>query len=98
MKIYIFGIAVHELLSCSDSSILVPNPTVCCWLGAIYAAFEHSIYLLHVIFFNLQGINLDKSRKLLSSYFVHALSSNYSETGTRMKYCVTLFFPNITLS
>ena len=70
----------------------------CCWLGAIYAAFEHSIYLMHVIFFNLQGINLDKSRKLLSSYFVHALSSNYSETGTRMKYCVTLFFPNITLS
>ena len=66
---------------------LFPSPTVCSWLGVIYAVFDQ-VYSIHVIVFNLQGITLDKSRKLLSN-----LSSNYSKT--RMKYCVTLFFPNI---
>ena len=39
----------------------------------IFAVFEHSIYLMHVIFFNFQEITLDKSRKLLSNYFVKQL-------------------------
>ena len=42
---------------------LPPSPTVCCWLGVISAC----IYLIHVIVFDLQGITLDKSRKLLSN-------------------------------
>ena len=35
--------------------------------------FNEILYLIHVIDFNLQGITLDKSRKLLSNYFVKQL-------------------------
>ena len=48
-----------------------------------------SIYLMHVIVFNLQGITLNESRKLLSNYFFKQLLWNSNEI---LRHAI---FPNI---
>ena len=45
----------------------------------IYIYIYRYIYLIHKIFSNLQGINLDKSRNLLSNYFFKELLQNSNE-------------------
>ena len=75
----IFGNVTHELFKCSDSSLLIPKSNCLllawCHLCCVWA----SIYLMHVILFNLQGITLNESRKLLSNYFVKQLLWNSNE-------------------
>ena len=46
---------------------------------ASLCSFWASIYLMHAIFFNLQGISLDKNRKLFSNCFVTQLLWNTNE-------------------
>ena len=67
------------MFSCSDSSLLIPKSNCLLLAWCHLCCLWESTHLMHMILFNLQGIPLNESRKLLSNYFVKQLLWNSNE-------------------